>query len=224
MVDIIVLVVIVAALVFQLLRVLGERTGNEPLAGADPFAAQPVRGHLQSAPVQRAMGAKLVDAKVLPDGVPPSQEPLSVNQGLQQIRDYDSEFDERSFLQGARAAFEMIVKAYARGDLETLKNLLAPGLYDHFAEDAKARAQKDYTMETIIHKINAANILAARMIGFDSEITVEFITEQTSTIRDSRGEVVAGNPDTREEIRDTWIFRRDTRGNDPAWHLLETRE
>ena len=226
MVDIIILAIVVAVLVFQLRRVLGERNGNEPtLPAADPFAApQPVRTGVGASPLERAMGAKPVNATVLLDGVPPSDEPLSVNQGLQQIKDYDSEFDERAFMNGARAAFEMIVKAYARGDLETLKNLLAPSLYDHFAEDAKARAQKNYTMETTLHKISSTTITAARMIGFDAEVTVEFVSEQTGVVRDASHQVVTGDPAAHEEIRDIWIFRRDTRGTDPAWHLTETKE
>lgn len=225
MVDIIILAVIVAVLIFQLRRVLGERDEGEQPPAQDPFAAQPVRqNNPAQTPLERAMNAKPVDAKILEEGLPHSSEPLSVNQGLQQVKDFDSEFDERAFMQGARAAFEMIVKAYARGDLETLKNLLSPKLYDHFAEDAKARAQKDYTMETNIHRLAQAHIVGARMIGFEAEITVEFISEQTSVVRNSAGEAVAGNPDAREEIRDTWVFRRDTRGTDPSWQLTETHE
>ncbi len=226
MIDIIILAVIVAALIFQLRRVLGERDeGEQPMQGPDPFTARPApQEHSAQSPLERAMGAKPVDARVLNDGVPHSDEPLSVNQGLQQIKDFDSEFDERAFVQGARAAFEMIVKAYARGDLETLKNLLAPKLYDHFAEDAKARAQKDYTMETNIHRLAHSTIVAARMLGFEAEIAVEFISEQTSVVRSSTGEVMAGDPAAREEIRDIWVFRRDTRGTDPSWLLTETRE
>jgi len=224
-VDIIILAVIVAVLVFQLRRVLGERDeGEQNMQQPDPFSVKPAANPIAQSPLERALGAKPVDAKILTDGVPPSNEPLSVNQGLQQIKDFDSEFDERPFMQGARAAFEMIVKAYARGDLETLKNLLAPKLYDHFAEDAKARAQKDYTMETNIHRIVHATIVAARMVGFEAEVAVEFISEQTSVVRNGAGEVMAGDPDAREEIRDTWIFRRDTRGTDPSWLLTETRE
>jgi predicted lipid-binding transport protein (Tim44 family) len=105
-----------------------------------------------------------------------------------------------------------------------LKNLLAPKLYDQFAEDAKARAAKDYVMETTLHKIATATITGARMIGFEAEVTVEFISEQTSAVRDSASQIIAGDPNAREEIRDLWTFRRDTRGNDPSWHLVETRE
>lgn len=224
MVDILILAVIVAVLIFQLRRVLGERDENEQPPVQDPFAAQPVRNNPAQSPLERAMSAKPVDAKILEEGMPHSNEPLSVNQGIQQIKDFDSEFDERAFMQGARAAFEMIVKAYARGDLETLKNLLSPKLYDHFAEDAKARAQKDYTMETTIHRLAQAHIVTARMVGFEAEVAVEYISEQTSVVRNSAGEVVAGNPDSHEEIRDTWVFRRDTRGTDPSWLLTETRD
>jgi len=222
-IDIVILAIIVAALVYQLYRVLGERNGSERTPpAADPFAAQSLRP-LGGSPLDRAMNAKPVTAEVLP-GVPVSDEPLSVNQGLQQIKDYDRDFDEQGFVQGARTAFEMIIKAYARGDLETLKNLLTPKLYDHFAEDAKARAQKNYTMETTLYKISSATITGARMIGFEAEVMVEFISEQTSVVRDAANNIVTGDPAAREEIRDTWIFRRDTRGTDPSWHLTETRE
>lgn len=225
MLDIVILAVVVAALVYQLYRVLGERNGSEPTPNTDPMA-QPAPRTPQSVqnPLDRGLGAKPVQAQVLPGGAPALDEPLSVNQGLAQIKEYDSDFDERAFLQGARAAFEMIVKAYARGDLEILKNLLAPALYDKFAEDAKQRAQKDYTMETTLHALSSATIVAARMIGFAAEVTVEFISEQTSVVRDGAGSVIAGDSMAREEIRDAWVFRRETQSADPAWHLTETRD
>lgn len=222
MVDILILAVIVAVLVFQLRRVLGERNGAEPMPGQDPFTT-PAGAQVGGSPLNRALNAKPVVATVLPDGVPLSDEPLSINQGLQQIRDYDGGFEERSFVQGARAAFEMILKAYARGDLESLKNLLAPELYDKFAAEAKSRAQKGWVMETTLHRLSAATITAARMIGFDAEISVEFVSEQTTVIRSASGEIISGDAAAREEIRDTWVFRRDTRGTDPVWHLVETK-
>jgi predicted lipid-binding transport protein (Tim44 family) len=216
--DIVILAVIVAVLVYQLRRVLGERNGAEPAPGADPFAAAPAGG----SPLSRAMNAKPVTATVLPDGVPHSDEPLSVNQGLQQIKDYDSEFDERAFLNGARSAFEMIIKAYARGDTDSLKSLLSPELYDRFADDVKARTAKGMVMDTTLHRLVSATIMRARMIGFDGEVTVEFVSEQTTVIRNAAGEVMTGDAAAREEVRDTWVFRRDTRGSDPVWHLVET--
>ena len=170
----------------------------------------------------RALNAKPVLATVLSDGVPHSDEPLSVNQGLQQIKDYDSEFDERAFLNGARSAFEMIIKAYARGDLDSLKSLLATELYDRFAEDAKSRTAKDLVMDTTLHRLTSATIMSARMIGFDAEVTVEFVSEQTTVIKNTAGEIVTGDQAAREEVRDDWVFRRDTRGQDPIWHLVET--
>ncbi len=220
MLDIVILAVIVAVLVYQLRRVLGERNGAEPTPGADPFTAS---GAMQSlSPLNRALNAKPVTATVLPDGVPASDDPLSVNQGLQQIKDYDSEFDERSFLNGARSAFEMIIKAYARGDTDSLKNLLSPELYDRFAEDIGSRAAKGWVMDTTLHKLAAATITRARMIGFDGEITVEFVSEQTTVIKNAAGEIVTGDANAREEVRDAWVFRRDTRGSDPVWYLTET--
>lgn len=221
MINILILAVIVAVLVYQLRRVLGERTGSEPTPGPDPFA--PVAAAQNSgSPLSRALNAKPVAASVLPDGVPASTEPLSINQGLQQIRDYDSVFDERSFLQGARSAFEMIIKAYARGDLETLKPLLSPELYDQFSADAKSRAKSGMVMETTLQRLTSATIMAARMIGFDAEVRVEFVSEQITFIRNSAGDVVSGDPKSTEEVRDTWTFRRDTRGQDPVWHLQDT--
>jgi predicted lipid-binding transport protein (Tim44 family) len=234
--DIVILAVIVAVLVYQLRRVLGERNGAEPTPGADPFTNPATAG---MSPLSRAMNAKPVTATVLPDGVPHSDEPLSANQGLQQIKDYDSEFDERAFLNGARAAFEMIIKAYARGDMDILKSLLSPELYDRFADDVKARTAKGMVMDTTLHRLVSATIMRARMIVFDGEVTVEFVSEQTTVIRkkpETLSDVaqditsIGGVPlsidnlmmQPREEVRDTWVFRRDTRTHDPIWHLVET--
>ena len=221
MADILILAGIVAFLVFQLYRVLGQRDEDQSMPGPDPFAPQAQEASPIN-PLDRAAGAKPVQATVLEPAK--ATGPLSVNQGLAQIREYDADFDERGFVQGARAAFEMILKAYARGDLETLKNLLSPKLYEQFAEDAKARAAKDYVMETTLHSLSSATIVAARMVEFDAEVSVEFISEQTTAVRDASGNVVAGSADAREEVRDTWTFRRDTRTQDPVWLLTETRD
>ncbi len=222
-VDIVVLAVVAAGLLAVLWRILGTRSGHEPQPGPNPFSNTnaPVKNSVVS-PLERALNAKPVKATVL-EGAPDDLI-LSVNQGLKQIQDYDPEFSERGFVSGARAAFEIIVKAYARGQLDALKPLLDDKLYQQFAEDAKVRAGKAYQMETVIHRLKSVDITAARMRGFEAEVAIDFISEQTTCVEDAHGTLVAGSKEALDEVHDSWIFRRDVRAADPNWLLVETRD
>ena len=117
----------------------------------------------------------------------------------------------------------MIVEAFARGDREALRPLLANEVYERFAGAIDSREARKETLETRLIALNAADITEARMNGPLAEVTVEFVSEQVNLTRNAAGEVIDGDPDEVETVVDIWTFRRDTRSDDPNWLLAATR-
>jgi predicted lipid-binding transport protein (Tim44 family) len=227
-IDILIFAGIAAFLVFKLMNVLGTRHGDER-SRQNPFAPQQSRedkpGNGVVVDIKSARGLapaalpagidSLISAEANKDG--------RVETGLLEIATTDARFDVNSFMQGARAAFEMIVTAYARGDVESLRMLLSPKLFNDFSAGIKARAAAGHSMEITVHRIKAARITEAHLGGTMAYITVDFDVEETSTTRDSQGNIVDGSPDRIFSVQDIWTFTRDVRAADPNWTLIETR-
>lgn len=213
--DIIFFAMVAAFLILRLRSVLGRRTGNER-ERQDPFSPKPEAEKDADNVVALPQRAKLAaDLENAPPG--------SVAAGLTQIKLADPGFEEKQFIKGARAAFEMIVKAFANGDKETLRPLLANDVYDRFISAIDSRMARKETLETRLLSLNAADIIEARMKGAVAEVTVEFVSEQVNLTRNAEGEVIDGDPDEIESVVDIWTFRRDTRSDDPNWLLSATR-
>jgi predicted lipid-binding transport protein (Tim44 family) len=227
-IDIIIFALIAAFLVYRLNAVLGSRHGEERQR-PNPFdpavekkaAAEEAEGALLEAePVREnvvslAGAERHIDAALNLDG--------RIETGLQEIAAVDSYFEINSFMQGARGAFEMIVLAYSRGDLDTLRPLLSPKLFADFTAGVKNRDALGHTNELTIHRIKSARIVEAHLGGTMAYVTVDFDVEETSVTRDASGNVIDGNPDKVFSVEDIWTFTRDTRAADPNWTLIETR-
>lgn len=219
--DILIYLVIAAFLFYRLNAVLGRRNGR--LEETDHASKQqsaevvPLAAH-RVAPVQAPVAhynlADIVDATANVDG--------RVEQGLADIATEDTRFNPSTFIDGAKKAFEYIVTAYARGDVEMLKPLLSPKLFNDFTAGAAARTAAGHTAELSIQRIKAAKIKDAHLGGVMAYATVMFEVEETTVTRDSEGKVVDGDPDTMITVQDVWTFTRDTRGTDPNWVLIET--
>lgn len=157
------------------------------------------------------------------DDPPQAKGPVSLETGLRLIHAADANFNERTFLQGAKAAFEMIVGAYADGDTPTLRPLLADDVYDRFAASIRERQKNGETLESRIHSFESVDLSAARMEGRTAHCTVTFTTRQTHVTRDGDGAIIDGDAGHPEEVVDIWTFSRNTRASDPNWLLSETR-
>ncbi len=226
-IDILIFALIAAFLIYRLNAVLGTRHGGER-ERRNPYdpAAQP------ESPVERE-GITL-DARPMQDNVVAlagaeghidvgANTDGRIETGLREIAAADGYFEINSFMQGARAAFEMIVMAYSRGDLDTLRPLLSPKLFADFAAGVKNREALGQTHELTIHRIKSARIVEAHLGGTMAYVTVDFDVEETSVTRDASGNVIDGNPDRVFSVEDIWTFTRDTRASDPNWTLIETR-
>jgi len=210
----------VAGFIFLRLRsVLGRRTGNERQRtdgfGAGRPAPERRDDNVVALPDRGPTAAKGDEAKLWAEDSP-------VGAGLTQIKIADHRFEPAIFLDGAKQAYEMIVAAFAKGDRDTLRMLLADEVYENFAGAIAEREQLGHTLETTIAKIKQAEISEARLDGRTAEVTVKFVSDMVSVTRDTTGEPVGG-PGREREITDIWTFARDTSDKDPNWLLVATR-
>jgi len=219
---------LVAAVVIfiQLRNVLGKRTGNER-PPFDPYTAGRSRADDKAdakdnivALPRRKAGAEPAEAYASIDAV--AQPGTELNKGLRAIRDADPSFEPKSFVEGAKMAYEMIVMAFADGDKRTLKNLLSREVYDGFASAIAEREQRAEKIQSSFVGINKAEIVGAEMKGTESHVTLRILSELISATLDKAGTVIDGDPETVAEVKDVWTFARDTRSKDPNWKLVAT--
>lgn len=215
LIEIVIFAMIAAFLVYRLRSVLGRRTGEERQR-PNPFTVQPGRPDNVVTLPERG--------RPRPDAAPVSpDEPMSLAASLAQIKSADPSFDEKHFLQGARAAFQMIVEAFARGDTAALRPLLSDEVYDNFARAIRERQAAGQTLETRIDQIREADVVEARLEGGrNAVVTVKLVSDQMNVVRDRNGAVVDGDPNAAIEAVDVWTFARNIRARDPNWALVET--
>lgn len=214
--DIIFFAMVAAFLILRLRSVLGRRSGQQP---------KPRDVAARSRREEEAPGRviELPDRNRKTPAIETAAADDKLGAGLTQIQLADSAFDPEGFLNGARAAFEMVVHAFATGDTGTLRSLLSDEVLTSFQAAIKARLEKGETLETTVVSTKSAEILEASLQDRIANVTIKFMTEQINVTRDTAGNVVEGDPNRVTEITDLWTFARDTRSRDPNWKLVETR-
>lgn len=211
-IDLILFAMVAAFLVLRLRSVLGRRTGFErpPQAEGAPVPAS--RGpatEVDIGPRTAAGGAR----RVIPDPRSP------VGEALMQIQKRDRGFDPNRFLDGAEAAFGMIVEAFARGDRATLKPLLSNEAYAGFDQAIAAREAAGETQRTELRSVEESGIEAAELRGNIAEITVRLVTDQINLVAARDGSIVSG-AEAVTEMTDVWTYQRDVTSSDPSWKLV----
>jgi predicted lipid-binding transport protein (Tim44 family) len=224
-------IIFLALAVFIFLRlrsVLGQRTGRER-PPYDPYAArEPVRPATENvvALPNRTTEASAQTPVAPADpvdrwkDVAPAGSPVAI--GLDAILAAAPDFDANHFLTGARAAYEMIVNAYAEGDRRTLKNLLSREVYDGFDSAIAEREKRGDTVESRFVSIDNAEITAAEVRGRNIQATVRFQSKLISVTRNKEGNVIEGNAEKVTDVTDVWTFARDVSSRDPNWKLVAT--
>jgi predicted lipid-binding transport protein (Tim44 family) len=217
---------IIAVVIFMRLgSVLGRRTGNEPTAydpGVNRSQAPSSNDNVVALPHRErpaSAGGGSADLEQIERHAKPG---TALHDGLVAVCEADSSFDPDNFLSGAKVAYEMIVTAFADGDRETLKNLLAPEVFDGFVAAIADRESRSERVESTFVGIDDARIAAAELEGRTARVSVRFVSELISVTRDSAGRVVDGDPSAVQNIRDVWTFARDIRARDPNWKLVAT--
>ena len=147
----------------------------------------------------------------------------SIQRELSELRELDPDFDPEDFVVGARVAFEMVIKAFACDDLETLEGLLSNEVYSNFVLAINERTGAGYTISDTLVGIKSAELVEAFLEGQVSNITVKFISEQIKVTKDKKGKVIDGDPKSVIVVVDFWTFARDTDQQDPNWVLVATR-
>lgn len=219
---------LVAAVVifYQLRNVLGRRTGSER-PPFDPYTAGRSRENGSAEPPENVVSLpRRKSAEPGEDAYAPidavAKPGTDLNRGLRAIKDADPGFEPKTFVEGAKMAYEMIVMAYADGDRKTLKNLLSREVYEGFVSAIDDRESRSEKIQSSFVGIDKAEIVGAEMKGSEAHITLRIISELISATRNSTGEVIDGDPETVAEVTDVWTFARDTRSRDPNWKLVAT--
>ena len=138
----------------------------------------------------------------------------------------DNTFDEnakKEFVKGAKIAYETIITNFAKGKLKDIKSLLDKNVYQQFEEAIKDRDEKSYSSETTFIGINSAEVKEHQQNKNMLEVTVEFVSEIISCVKDKDNKVVSGDPEKIKKVLDTWKFSKDSRSSNPNWLLIDTQ-
>ncbi len=134
-------------------------------------------------------------------------------------------FDEgakKQFLEGAKIAYETIITNFAKGKINEIKKLLDKKVLDQFEDALKEREKNGYKSETTFIGINSAEITKHEKKDNNLEVTVNFVSEIISCIKDKNSKILSGNPDKIKKVYDTWRFSKNLKSLDPNWTLVET--
>jgi predicted lipid-binding transport protein (Tim44 family) len=225
-IDLFTLLALIAAVVaiFKLRSVLGRRTGDDEArleqrarraaeeqraaaaAGSDKVVALPRRDR-EEAIGEPPAAVSLAEKEARIKGYASGDE--GITNGLIDISRADPNFDPEQFMAGAKRAYEMIVTAFAEGNTKTLRDLLNKDVYDSFAGAIADRDSRGEQVDQSFVGISKADILEAEMKGGRANITVRFVSQLISAIRNRAGEVLSGDANRVKDVTDIWTFSRD---------------
>ncbi|MGK2921601.1 MAG: Tim44/TimA family putative adaptor protein [Methyloceanibacter sp.] len=226
------LFLVLAVVIFIRLRsVLGRRTGSErppydPYTRADAKQSAPEgtvvalpRGRTGQ-PANEPAGPSAEDIEERLERFAKKDSPLS--KSLTALIKADPSFDPAQFLDGAKAAYEMVVGAFAEGDGKMLEQLLGEDVLEGFTRAIAEREQRGETLTSTLVGIDKADIIEAEIKDRQALVTVKFVSELISVTRDADGEVVEGDPKKVREVTDIWTFAREVASRNPNWKLVAT--
>jgi predicted lipid-binding transport protein (Tim44 family) len=148
----------------------------------------------------------------------------AVTKQPQKINETFDENDQKEFLKGAKIAYETIITDFSDNDnkITTSKPLLNNEIYNQFNEALKERSARGHYAEITFIGINSAIIKEHKKLGKILNVTVEFIAEVITCIKDKDKKIISGDPEKIKKIYDTWVFSRDTTSVNPNWQLVNT--
>lgn len=200
--------VVAVIVVFRLISVLGTRTGHQ----RDPEA----RSHAPASEREALTAQRLPDPEAAPS------EAHAKIPGFAALHDADPAFDPDHFLAGARSAYEMIIDAFAAGDLRGARRFLADDVHAAFRQAIDARTDAERRLDLKFIGIESATISHGAVEGGRMSVSVDFASNQVRVSRDREGNVVDGDPNRIDLVRERWTFERNVRARDPNWVLAAT--
>ena len=146
---------------------------------------------------------------------------------INKVSKTNDNFDEeaqKEFLKGAKIAYETIITDFSDQDnkITNSKPLLSEKIYSQFKTALIDRSKRGHFAEITFIGINSAKIKEHNKIGSILKVTVDFVAEVITCIKDKEKKIVSGDPETIKKIYDTWVFSRDTKSNNPNWQLVDT--
>ena len=206
-IDIIIFAVIAVLLVVRLRSVLGQRSGYEQPQGERPT---------------NRFDDNENDSEVIPLHPKATDVAPVTLHGLDALRQIDRNFSEKEFIGGAKSAFEMVLTAYAEGDLAQLRRLLGYELLQSFTSSIENRMSAGESLSITLDELREASILNISVIDHMASITMHFHSVQTRVAKDKNGEPIESEDTDAREFTDIWTFERDLTLSDPNWKLTET--
>ena len=210
--QLLVLAGIAVFLILRLRSVLGTREGHEP--------AQEVRAG--SRPRQHNL--EVIEGgpdRDIVDHVPEDSESAAA---LAEMKRVEPSFGGADFLGGARGAYEMILMAFERGEMEEVRGFLSEDVYDSFSEVVAIREEKGLTIEAEFIGIRDMTLSSASFDEGLASISVRFVGELVSVVKDSEGKIIEGEAGKSKKQKDVWTFERMMGTDDPNWRLVATGE
>jgi len=212
LIQLLFLAVVVVFLVMRLMAVLGTREGFEPKPEAKSGS--------------KTQHLKVIDGTEDADIADFADIDSPTGRALAEMKRVDHGFNVSEFVAGSRQAYEMIIMAFEQGDLKLLESLLAPDIYESFSSVIHEREDKGYTVDASFIGVREIALKSAR---FDTderegEVTMRFVGELTSVIKDSGGKVVEGSASEIKRQTNIWTFARLMGTDNPNWLLVATDE
>jgi predicted lipid-binding transport protein (Tim44 family) len=214
---IVILALVALFIGLRLYSVLGERTGHEQpiVKPADADTGAPIERRAATAQsLGSAPASDVNDHAYLPTAGP----------GVRALLAADPSFDVARFLDGAQAAYRLILESFWKGDLEVMRPHVDGHIFDAFASAVEQRAADGLVLDNRLVAIEQAVIAGAEVDRKVALVTVRFEADIAAVTRNAAGDVVAGSLSDAVQTRDRWTFRRDIGANDPNWLLVETDE
>ncbi len=212
LVQLLALAAVAVFLIMKLLSVMGTREGFEPKPTSN--APRP-NDHLRV--IEGTEDSDIADFADVDS---------ETGQALAEMKRIDRGFSVGEFVSGSRQAYEMILMAFEEGDLTLLESLLAPDIYDSFAQVINDRKEQGLVVSATFIGVREISLKSARFDAAEKEgeVTVRFVGELTSVVKNAEGETVEGNADEIKRQTNVWTFARLMGTDNPNWLLVATDE
>jgi len=204
-----ILAAVAAFIIFRLISVMGTRSGHEQSHDLEALRR----------PAQEQAHAAEDETITQQDTISP---PTPVSSNARNLREADAAFEEDEYLKGARAAYEMIVEAFAAGDLRSIRHYLSDSVYAAFKQAVASRENAGHHTDLKFVGIDHAAIVDSKVEDGWMTATTEFTSNQVRVTRNQDGEVVDGDPNRIDLVKDRWAFSRKVSSRDPNWILVGT--
>jgi predicted lipid-binding transport protein (Tim44 family) len=137
--------------------------------------------------------------------------------GMKLVLENDKNFNIGMFLEGAKIAFEMVLKAFSQNDKGTLKELLSDEIYNNFSNMIDENIRNNIKVSKSLVGIDSAEFNEVSLNGSNIVIKLRFITEQINTVIDANGNVIEGDSKNIETVEDFWQFEHNIKSSNPNW-------